>query len=225
MLRATGHDPWLRLDARLPTSFIGTAYGGWYIATGILPQTPRVLSLGIGSDMSFDAAMVRDFGALVTACDPTPIAATTVADAALPPRRFQFFAVAVSDFDGTGSFEPVVNAGIPSGCFRLTRAEPTADSISVQVRSIDKLIQDNFDGDVDLMKMDIEGAEYQVIAALLNSPWRPRQLAIEFHHRFPAHGLAATTSTIRALRTANYRLVAMSDHGPEYTFVHQSAMQ
>jgi FkbM family methyltransferase len=218
-------DPWLRLDASLTTKLIGTAYGGWYVATNLLPPQPRVLSLGIGSDVSFDAAMIRDFGASVTACDPTPIAAETVANAAFPTQHFCFLAVAVSDFDGMGVFEPVVVNGTPSGCFRLTAARSNPDSMTVRVQSLDTVIQTCFDGEIDLMKMDIEGAEYQVIDALLKLRWRPRQIAVEFHHRFPSHGLVATVSAIRALRQAGYRLVAMSDHGPEYTFVHQSAIQ
>jgi hypothetical protein len=42
------------------------------------------------------------------------------------------------------------------------------------------------------MKMDIEGAEYEVLDGLLSSPIKPTQLLVEFHHRFPGIGLEKT---------------------------------
>ena len=34
------------------------------------------------------------------------------------------------------------------------------------------------------MKMDIEGAEYDVINNLIETSVRPKQILVEFHHRF-----------------------------------------
>ena len=40
---------------------------------------------------------------------------------------------------------------------------------------------------IDILKMDIEGAEYDVIDDIINSPVPIAQVLIEFHHRFPNH--------------------------------------
>jgi len=53
---------------------------------------------------------------------------------------------------------------------------------------------------IDLLKMDIEGAEYEVLEGLLDSPIKPNQLLVEFHHRFPAIGLEKTVDMISLLR-------------------------
>lgn len=60
-LRAIGADPRLRIDARVPTELLGSSYGGWYVAVALLPAFPRVLSLGIGTDLTFDRIMLDRF--------------------------------------------------------------------------------------------------------------------------------------------------------------------
>ena len=67
--------------------------------------------------------------------------------------------------------------------------------------------------------MDIEGAEYEVLEGLLNSPVLPTQLLVEFHHRFVEDGLAKTYDIIRRLRDAGYRIFAISEIGREISFL------
>lgn len=225
-LRAIGADPRLRPDAKVPTELLGSSYGGWYVATHLLPAAPRVLSLGVGTDVTFDRIMIDRFGATVVGCDPTPVASATVSRAGLSEPQYAFIPAAVSDFDGQGTFEPVLEGGRPSGCYRLTRAGTGVDArIDVQVRSIDSIVHERFPAGLDLVKMDIEGAEYEVLPALLASGARPGQVLVEFHHRFPGRGVAATMSAVHELREAGYSLVKLSDQGPEYTFVHERELK
>lgn len=53
---------------------------------------------------------------------------------------------------------------------------------------------------IDLLKMDIKGAEYEVLEGLLASPVKPKQLLVEFHHRFPTIGLEKTADMISRLK-------------------------
>jgi hypothetical protein len=71
----------------------------------------------------------------------------------------------------------------------------------------------------DLLRMDIEGAEYAVLDDMLATGILPRQLLVEFHHRFPQVGLGATRRAIAGLRAAGYRIAAVSDTGREVTFL------
>jgi hypothetical protein len=66
--------------------------------------------------------------------------------------------------------------------------------------------------------MDIEGASTR----FWGTCWKPgstSQLLVEFHHRFPQVGLAATRRAIAGLRAAGYRIAAVSDTGREVTFL------
>jgi len=224
VLRVIGVDPWLRIDAAVPTEFIGSEYGGWYVATGLLPAKPRVLSLGVGTDITFDQALIANHSATVVAFDPTPIARQTVQDCGLQPPVYEYRSVAVSDFDGSGVFEQLVIEGKPSSCHRL--AKSTNDGkLTVSVRSISSVIGEHFADRLDVLKMDIEGSEYEVIPALLSAGARPGQVLVEFHHRFQGRSPDDTRSVVAALRAAGYRLVRISDQGPEYSFVHERLLR
>ena len=67
--------------------------------------------------------------------------------------------------------------------------------------------------------MDIEGAEYEVLEGLLDSPILPTQLLVEFHHRFVKDGLNRTYELIGKLRNAGYRIFAISEIGREVSFL------
>ena len=69
--------------------------------------------------------------------------------------------------------------------------------------------------------MDIEGAEYEVLDGLLDSPVKPQQLLVEFHHRFVPDGLQRTYDVIDRLRAAGYRIIAISEIGREVSFLRQ----
>ena len=72
---------------------------------------------------------------------------------------------------------------------------------------------------IDLLKMDIEGAEYEVLDGLLASPIKPTQLLVEFHHRFADIGLEKTADIIKRLRDAGYKIFAISEIGREVSFL------
>ena len=73
----------------------------------------------------------------------------------------------------------------------------------------------------DLLKLDIEGAEYRVLPELLASGFRPRQSLVEWHHRWAETGPRATRQAIRQLNAAGYLVASVSDNGREYTFVRE----
>ena len=71
---------------------------------------------------------------------------------------------------------------------------------------------------IDLLKMDIEGSEYAVIADLIASAVPVEQLLVEFHHRRPEVGMGRTRAAIENLHRAGYRLFDVSWSGEEYSF-------
>ena len=71
---------------------------------------------------------------------------------------------------------------------------------------------------LDLLKMDIEGAEYAVLDDMLQSGILPDQLLVEFHHgkrrkgRFPVR---ATRQRVDALISKGYKVFWASQSGRE----------
>ena len=75
---------------------------------------------------------------------------------------------------------------------------------------------------IDILKMDIEGAEYEVIDDMIESGIKPRQLLVEFHHRFQGVGLGKTKATVEKLRDNGYMLFGVSVTGEEYGFIERN---
>lgn len=72
---------------------------------------------------------------------------------------------------------------------------------------------------IDLVKMDIEGAEYQVLEDIINSKIFPTQILVEFHHRFPEIGLQKTKDAINLLKKSGYCIFSISPMKDVFGFI------
>jgi hypothetical protein len=70
---------------------------------------------------------------------------------------------------------------------------------------------------LDVLKVDIEGAEYEVLPALLADGIEIDQILIEFHDRW-VEGIPSK-AVHEALVAKGYRLVAHSAHYEEFTYL------
>jgi hypothetical protein len=50
---------------------------------------------------------------------------------------------------------------------------------------------------IDILKMDIEGAEYSALKNMMNSGINISQICVEFHHRFMDNGISSVASLIK----------------------------
>ncbi len=68
------------------TAYLGSDYGGWTVIPEMVGPELVVYSVGVGSDITFDRAMIERFGCTVHAFDPTPMAREWVAKQTVPAR-------------------------------------------------------------------------------------------------------------------------------------------
>jgi hypothetical protein len=73
--RLIGKEPRLRSDLRVIVDYAG----GWSYCPDMLGRDSIVYSLGVGKDIDFDEALIRQFGLHVHAFDPTPSAVDWIA--------------------------------------------------------------------------------------------------------------------------------------------------
>lgn len=209
----------LRLRIELDVDVV--KHGGWWFSPAHLQSGSIVYSLGVGDEVDFDLAIIEQYGVEVFAFDPTPNSIDLL-DKSMLPERFNFQPWAVTANDGILKFYPRLKKdGTKSDVmFTMIPEEETRDDvIEVPAYSLstitDKLGHDR----IDLLKMDIEGAEYEVLNGLLESPVLPRQLLVEFHHRFVENGLELTYDIIARLGDVGYRIFAISEIGREISFL------
>lgn len=211
-----GTDIWPKLDVSLPYTRLGNDGAEWAIDLAALDSNSVVYSFGVGNDISFDLGLVKRVGCPVYAFDPTPEVAKWI-DAQALPELFRFTPVGLSAKDGELIFAKPDN---PEHISHSVVKEGGRGTVRMKVRALESLMKELGHSRVDLLKMDIEGAEYEVLESLVVSGIRPRQLAVEFHHRWPEVGVNRTRDAIAKLRGSGYRCFAISESGEEMSFVH-----
>lgn len=215
--RLIGKEIRLRNDIDVPVIKDG---GWWFTPEGLGPNSV-VYSLGVGDDIEFDISLIDKYGVRVHAFDPTP-SSIDMLDGRDLPRQFEFHPWAVTASDGSLTFYPRLKKdGTKSDVMytMIAEDETREDAIEVPAYSLSTISEKLGHQQIDLMKMDIEGAEYEVLDGLLASPVKPTQLLVEFHHRFPGIGLEKTVEVIQRLRVDGYKVFAISEIGREISFL------
>jgi len=215
--RLIGKEIRLRNDIDIPV----IKDGGWWFTPQGLGSDSIVYSLGVGDDIEFDISLIEKYGVRVHAFDPTP-SSIDMLDGRDLPQQFEFHPWAVTAADGSLTFYPRLKKdGTKSDVMYTMIAEDETrdDAIEVPAYSLSTISEKLGHQQIDLMKMDIEGAEYEVLDGLLASPIKPTQLLVEFHHRFPGIGLEKTADVIERLRRAGYKVFAISEIGREISFL------
>lgn len=202
---------------------LGSEYGGWVICAPLLSPGDIVYSFGIGDDVSFDLELIRRFDVDVFAFDPTPRSIEWVKEQHLPDS-FHFFDFGIGEVDGLTRFYPPENPDHIS--HRVVPLSHTADrSIEVPLKRLATIVEllGHTSRPIDLLKMDIEGAEYAVVADLIDSGLRPVQLLVEFHHRFERLNSQMTYDVLEKLHRIGYRIFAVSSNRQEYSLIDLSS--
>lgn len=196
-------------------------YGGLCFIPDNLSQGSIVYSLGVGDNIEFDLALIRKYGVEVHAFDPSPPSIDMLGDRDLP-SQFHFHTWAVAAEDGSLKLYPCANKDGSKSKIMYTLIAGDAsvdDPIEVPAFSLSSITTKLDHDRIDLLKIDIEGAEYEVLDALLASDIKPTQLLVEFHHRFPGIGIEKTADLIKRLGDAGYKIFAISDIGREVSFL------
>jgi FkbM family methyltransferase len=215
---------WMGRDLIVPvqdhraTEYHGTNYGGWAVVPEALSSAAVVYSVGVGDDVAFDLSLIQRYGLTVHAFDPTPRSIAWVRSQSLP-ARFVFHEIGLGDHDGKLTLFPPAKASHMSFSMVNRATTGSHDGLELPVRRLSTMMRELGHARIDMLKMDIEGAEYDVLRSLDEDGIYPTQILVEFHHRFFPDGIARTRAAIQRLNTRHYRLVAVSPSGEEFTFL------
>lgn len=209
-----GKEPYIKKDIKAKTLRAGSDYGGWNILPNIADKNTLVYSFGIGTDISFDLDLIRLFGCRIHAFDPTPKSIDWLETQVLP-ENFSPHPFAVHTANGHAVFSPPSNPTHVS--HRLSHQEPSTvqDSITFPIKNLKTIMRDLGHDQVNIIKMDIEGSEYEVIDDMLDSGIYPEHLFVEFHHRFTNVGKNKTLRALDRLRAAGYKVYSVSANNEE----------
>ena len=209
-----------RPDTNIPSISLGSTYGQHTIPEAMSGANLIVYSFGVGTDVSFDLALIERAGCFVEAFDPTPRAVHWVAQQHFDPK-FHFHALGLGEKDANLPFkQPKNNAHVS-----YSRASGNQPMISLPVRRLKTIMSELRHERLNLLKLDIEGFEYAVLEDMLDAQITPDVIAVEFHHRMYGFTDDQTRHSVSILLNAGYNLFHVSETGREYSFIHQRNLQ
>lgn len=192
-----------------PLVRLGTEYGGCVFIDAKELYGSIVVSCGLGEDATFDVEFAAKYDAKVLVVDPTPRAVAHFNEIVKRYGKNPLFPYAIKGAQLAGAYDlSNLSDGSLILCEKALWNENTTlrfyapknlanvsysivnfqndystetEAIEVEATSIDKLLQYYNVESLPLIKLDIEGAEVEVILDMMNKKIYPHQILVEFH--------------------------------------------
>lgn len=218
--RALGVEPTIRITHVTDNEYHGNeGYGGWSIPVGVLRKDSTVVDVGLGEDISFSESLIARYGCCVHGFDPTPRSIDYVRKR--NPANFHLHSMGVAGSNRTATFFLPNDPSHVSGS--ITKSDHVGDShIEVQLIDLDEVLGITGKDRIDLLKIDIEGAEYELLnsASFKHSATKVHVICVEFHHRWTEFGSKATLKSVATLRQLGFECVWQAkESNEEFTFI------
>jgi FkbM family methyltransferase len=208
----------LNIKVNQKHEWLGNGYGGFFVCPDFIDTSSIVYSFGIGEDISFDMELITRFNCTVFGFDPTPKSVNWIQNQELP-ENFKFFEYGIGRKTKMQTFYLPKNPDHVSGSLIAHNNVAQDQAVQVQMKSFEDIIIQLGHSHIDILKMDIEGAEYDVLENILNAGIDINQILIEFHDRFFEDGHHRTKMAIQFLRSKGYSIFAVSKSKEEISFI------
>lgn len=176
----------------LDVKYFGTEYGGYAVPISMVEDGP-VWSFGAGEDISFELLIARQFATDVYIFDPTPRAISYCNQMLDQERnlsgRMHFFPFGIWAETGTMRFFAPKNKDHVS--HSIVNLQHTRDYFEAECLSPLDILERTGSEPPAIVKLNIEGAEYEVMRAIFDSALEPRIICITFDELHTAIDAAA----------------------------------
>jgi len=183
---------------------VGTSYGGWTIPGQLIDDSWLCYCIGAGGDVSFDLALIDRYVATVRSIEPVAEYVEEAMRAAAGRDRFSAYQAAIATADGPIRMQVTHDPG--SRSLSAVGLYDTDRYIEVPGRTLESLMTELGDDHIDLLKLDIEGSEYDVVPALDLRALGVGVFATQLHH---TASVRAARSLIEQVRSQGYQPVAI----------------
>jgi FkbM family methyltransferase len=183
---------------------VGSDYGGWALPENVVQPSWTCYCVGAGGDVTFDLELIRRYGVHVRAIDPVPAYIESALAEAGGDPRFSVYQAAIATRDGPLRMQVTHHTG--SSSVSAAGLYESDSFIELPGRTLPSLMGELGDERVELLKLDIEGAEYDVMETLDLRAMGVQIFATQLHH---AGTVARARALIDRLRQGGYVPVAV----------------
>ncbi len=184
---------------------IGSDYGGWYIPKGYLNENSICYCAGAGEDISFDAGIAEKYNSQVYIFDPTPRAKEHFIQLTEKTKNGESFWHSEGTYDisaknlknfhyldyGLWHEEKIMKFYSPGNpahvSHSITNLQKTSEYFEAQVKRLSNIMNEFNHNSLDLLKLDIEGAEYDVIDSVFEDNLNIHIICVEFDEIYNKH--------------------------------------
>ena len=230
--------------------FLGTDYGGWSFLDNNNLKNKFIISAGLGEDASFDIEIISKYNCKVIVIDPTPraidhyneiIKNTGKTKSSLYEKggkqrissydlskinKENFILVEKALFDEDNKelkFFAPKNKNHVSYSINNWQNDYKKNSEFIKVKTVTiKNIINKFNiKDLEILKLDIEGAEIEVVNNIMNERIFPNQILIEFDELNKMNELAINRfyKVHQRLLLENYKLIHTKNNFPDFLYI------
>lgn len=215
---------------------LGSTYGGWAIPKNLLNKNSICYCAGVGEDITFDIELINHFGCTVFSFDPTPRAIEHINNLKTSIEKQEPYFSVPDHIPYNTSLVNLKNLHFyPFGIFNkdtilkfyvprdpnhvshsIVNLQKTDNYFKAECFSIPTLMKKFGHKKIDLLKLDIEGAEIDVINDILEKKVDIKCICIEFDELVGAnlksnqHNLLIknkVNNTIKKIIHAGYSLI------------------
>jgi FkbM family methyltransferase len=192
----------------------------WALPLETLNAKSFVVSAGVGTSVSFEEDLASRCRARIILLDPSPTGIQTMHNKA-PNKLIQFSPRGLAERSGDVSF------GLPD---RLEEGSykkgATSDGLTFTCVSLSDLLAENGKSKIDLLKIDVEGFEYGIIASIIENNIEVDIICVEIHHNKVIQ-IEETVSDAAKLIISLYRngYVIVYNKNMDFTFLHKRILR
>lgn len=157
---------------------IGSLYGGHTIEESLINKNSIIYSFGLGEDGTFDLGLLH-YGCYVNVFDPTPKSIAYFNEKLSFINKLRFYDIGVYDQDINIKFYSPTDPTHVS--HSIGNLQNTEEFFIGRVNTLQTIMKILGDKKIDLLKLDIEGAEYAVFCNMQKTGILPKMICVEFH--------------------------------------------
>ncbi len=206
---------------KIQKTWMGSTYGGFFVHTPPLRNNATVLSFGVGNDITFDLELMAATGCQVHTFDPTRGVEKFIESYLKEHPQLTFTPIGLSTEKKEAYFYPPENPEHVS-CSVIPNMAAKDLAYTVKMKDLTTIIREMGLSKINLLKLDIEGAEYDVIPNILEAPFSIDQILMEIHPDLLASGRKKSQELLEKFQQSGYLIFGVSDTCRELSFIHQS---